>query len=124
MCGGEWSADRVPASVSRSDSSHAEEAFDPFDDSDRRRTLVALRRVDGAASLDELAEHIVALAGGVDPGAVTTDRRDRAAAALHYSHLPALADAGVVEYDPSEGRVALADRYHDPAAPFDGTGAE
>ncbi|NHN59074.1 MULTISPECIES: hypothetical protein [Halorussus] len=76
-------------------------------DGRRRNAVAALRETDGAATLGELAAATAARLDDVDRPAVPTDRRERVAASLHHSHLPKLADAGVVEYDPGESRVVL-----------------
>ena len=81
--------------------------FDLLGDGGRRRALLALWAADGEATLDDVAAATVARAEGVHKGDVTKDERERAAAALHHNHLPRLADADVVEYDPAEGRVVL-----------------
>lgn len=73
-----------------------------------RRTAVAyLAEVGRPVSRDNLVAHVVANApgpaGGDAPGA---GRRERVTAAFHHNHLPRLADAGLVYYDPDEAVVA------------------
>ncbi|WP_435177722.1 DUF7344 domain-containing protein [Halorussus sp. AFM4] len=82
-----------------------DQAFELLADGRRRRAVAALRETDGATTLGDLAEATAARVDGVDRAAVPTDRRERVAASLHHCHLPKLADAGVVEYDPDESRV-------------------
>ena len=81
--------------------------FDLLGDGGRRRALSALWTADGETTLDDLAAATVARAEDVGCDDVTTDERERAAAALHHRHLPRLADANVVEYDLAEGTVEL-----------------
>ena len=82
-----------------------DQVFELLADGRRRNAVAVLREIDGATALGELAEATAARVDGVDRAAVTTDRRERIAASLHHCHLPKLADAGVVEYDPDESRV-------------------
>lgn len=64
----------------------------------RRHVLYYLDET-GAATVDDLVEH-VATASGV--------AETNVAVALRHTHLPRLADVGAVDYDPDSGRVALA----------------
>jgi len=66
----------------------------------RRREVIAELRVRGSASLREL----------VDAVAHTGDRPERVELELHHRHLPKLADAGLVEYDPQDRVVEPTDR--------------
>jgi len=86
-----------------------DEVFELLSDADRRCALAALRRADGAASLRELASATAALAEDCDREAVTDDRRERTATALHHRHLPRLVEAEIVDYDPEAGRIELTD---------------
>lgn len=66
-----------------------------------------LRRVDvagGSLTLSDLVDEIVATGTGTTP--LATDP-DHVALRLHHVHLPKLAEAGLVEYDPAEENVAL-----------------
>ena len=82
-----------------------DQVFELLADARRRNAVAALREVDGGTTLGELAETTAARVDDVGRAAVTTDRRERIAVSLHHCHLPKLADAGVVEYDPDESRV-------------------
>jgi len=66
----------------------------------RRRVLYALQAND-AIGVDRLAETLV------DAG--LADSCDRAVASLVHTHLPKLADAGVIEYDRETGVLAADD---------------
>lgn len=67
--------------------------------SPRRRLLLSYlsTRSDGSVSLDELID-IIAERECPDPGPAT--HRERILIDLHHVHLPRLADAGVLDYDP------------------------
>lgn len=82
--------------------------------SSRRRWAVlrVLRDRDGPLPVGDLAGRIVAdRAGeptGTDPGSSSRDER-RLRVSLHHDHLPALDDAGLVEFDSDAGRVGPTD---------------
>lgn len=66
---------------------------------DRRRyALDALAEYDDPVDLEELAEAVAAREDDLDESEPSV--RSAMATALHHIHLPKLADAGVVEYDP------------------------
>jgi hypothetical protein len=70
----------------------------------RRHVIYALRE-NGPATADELAEAVVS--------AGVSDCRDRVLTSLVHTHLPKLAEAGVVEYDGPESLVSLSDGVTD-----------
>lgn len=83
-----------------------DELFDLLSNARRRRVLAVLQRADGdAATLEELAERVVAR--DTDDG---SDDPEAAAIALHHVHLPKLADCGVIEYDARNGTVSYCGR--------------
>lgn len=68
----------------------------------RRRTVLGvLRARDGAVDREALAGAIATRLGSEDD-----DARESILGALHHVHLPALDEAGLVDYDPDEGTVA------------------
>jgi len=72
-----------------------DELFEVLADEHRRRVLAYLADTDdGVAAFSELIEHVAA-----DSTGESTDK-ERVAVSLHHSHLPKLADASLVEYDP------------------------
>jgi len=69
----------------------------------RRVTLDCLTNRSAAVPLRELAEDVADRSAAVDAdddGAV-----ERIAVSLHHVHLPKIADAGIVDYDPEANRV-------------------
>jgi hypothetical protein len=66
----------------------------------RRRVIYALRK-ERRASVGDLADAVVS--------AGVADVRERAVASLVHTHLPKLAEAGVVEYDGPNDDVSLAE---------------
>ena len=72
-----------------------DELFEVLADGHRRRVLAYLADTDdGVAAFSELIEHVAG-----DSTGESTDK-ERVAVSLHHSHLPKLADASLVEYDP------------------------
>lgn len=68
----------------------------------RRVVLAALAGHDGSAALDDLAVTVAVQ----ERDHAGTDGTDDVLASLYHVHLPALADAGLVEFDPDERTAA------------------
>lgn len=94
--------------------------FDALSDRNRRHVLTSLLDHGQEIALSDLAEDIAARPTGpsrteVPPRASETrtevpeDRFHELTASLHHVHIPKLADAGVVEYDPERGIVRPTD---------------
>jgi hypothetical protein len=81
--------------------------FDALADPTRRRVAQHLDDA-GDATIEELADVVV---GWRLPRerVIETAERERVATALHHSHLPKLADAGLLWYDGDGGEVERAD---------------
>ena len=75
----------------------------------RRYLLYYLRTVGGTAELNECARQIAAWENEIDIESVERQQRKRVYVSLYQSHVPRLAEAGVVAYDADAGVVALAD---------------
>lgn len=78
---------------------------------DYRQRLILSSLVDngGSLSLDELATALSAWKNDAPPDDVTAEDRHAVLRELHHIHLPALADAGIVSYDPETSTVAVSD---------------
>lgn len=74
----------------------------------RRRVLSELRAATGACTDLELARRLACEDSTTDPPA-GSPHVGRLRTELHHVHLPKLAAAGMVEWDPSDSTVALAD---------------
>lgn len=74
----------------------------------RQIALAHLHDVGGRASPAELADRVAVVETGEDPP--PEEARQSAYVTLHQTHLPKLSDLGIVEYDQSDGVVALTDR--------------
>jgi DNA-binding transcriptional ArsR family regulator len=73
----------------------------------RRFVLYYLRDHDGPVSVRELAAEIAAWENGVGQQEVTYKQRKRVYTALYQSHLQKMSEAGIIEYEPNRGIVAL-----------------
>lgn len=82
--------------------------FDILSNRRRRYVLHSLREEGGRADIRSLSERIAAWENDhPDPESVTARERKRVYTALHQSHLPKMARAGVVRYHPDRGTVEL-----------------
>lgn len=83
-------------------------AFDLLRDARRRGVLYTVER-NGRTSVDEISKRISAWGSTRNEGSTPTDVKT----SLVHSHLPKLADAGVIEYDREADTVELTDRAND-----------
>lgn len=87
-----------------------DDVFEILSSPRRRYLLYVLRQHDEPVELTELAEHVAAWENGVEPDELTTQERKRVYVSLYQTHVPKLDDAGIVDYDPDSGLVALTQR--------------
>lgn len=73
----------------------------------RRATLHYLSEHEGQTTLDELAESIAAEENDITTKEVNSSQRKRVYIALYQSHLPKMADAGIIEYNKPRGTIEL-----------------
>jgi DNA-binding transcriptional ArsR family regulator len=74
----------------------------------RRRDIVRyLTDNEGTATLSELAEHIAAWENDIEVQALNSGQRKRVYVALYQTHLPKLAENGVIDYERNRGNVEL-----------------
>lgn len=107
----------IPPSAARSEAADAatdvltrDQIFSLLSSRRRRLVIRELARYDGPAEVGTLAELIAARENDTDREELTSQQRKRAYTSLYQTHLPKLADAGLVEYDRAEGVVTLTDR--------------
>lgn len=81
----------------------ADDYFRLIADERRRRIVSVLAEHGGPMYTDEIAEAVVA--HGDDDGSGDFDPLEEATISLHHVHLPLMADAGVIDYDPETKRV-------------------
>jgi hypothetical protein len=74
----------------------------------RRRNVVHALLTDGPeTTVSDLARQLAAWENDCDPRSISSKQRKRTYTAVRQSHLPKLADAGIVEYDEHRGTVRL-----------------
>lgn len=76
----------------------------------RRLALRYLREVSATAELREIAEQVAAWENDVPQIEITSAQRQRAYIALYQSHLPKLAEKGIIEYDKHRKTVARTEK--------------
>jgi len=97
-----------------------EEVFDLLSSSRRRRVLRHLLRDREPIGLQRLADEIAAEENGKEVDQLTDQERKRVYVSLYQTHVPAMADAGIVDYDPDSGTIlprATASRLQHHLAP-------
>jgi hypothetical protein len=87
--------------------------FDILSNSRRRCVLYYLRQESEPIQLTELAEHVAAWENETDIESMGKQERKRVYVSLYQTHIPKLADTGLVEYDKEAGTVALTERGFD-----------
>lgn len=75
----------------------------------RRRLVFSYLGDNQRATLGEIAEHVAARENGVAVGELSSNQRKRVYVALYQAHLPKMADAGVIDFEPDTGVVQLLD---------------
>lgn len=82
-----------------------DEVFQVLANRRRRYTVHALKRADGRAEIGDIAEQVAAWEYDTEVDQVSYDERKRVYTALQQSHLPSMAEAGIVEFDKNRGVV-------------------
>lgn len=72
----------------------------------RRETIVVVAETDGTIATTELADEIASRSDPVGAGVRGADPVEAIRTELHHSHLPKLAAADLVEYDPDANLVS------------------
>lgn len=91
------------------DGGRPSDGHDPLAHPRRRRVLDRLLAHGGRTELSELADKIAAIEHGTAATEVPNGRAKLVRLDLHHSHVPKLADAGVLEYTPESGLIELND---------------
>jgi hypothetical protein len=99
------------AQTDESDTLSQNRIFDLLSNARRRFVLHYLSQQDGPVELRELADEVARWETGSD--SLTRKERKRVYVSLYQTHIPRLADAGVIAYDTETGQVQLVDRARD-----------
>ena len=87
-----------------------DQVFEILSSRRRRRVLYYLRKHGDTATMNDLAEQVAAWENDVDIDELTSQQRKRVYVSLYQTHLPKLADTGLVDYEVDDGIVTLTDR--------------
>lgn len=87
-----------------------DDVFDVLGDARRRRVLSVLSDSQHSMALTELARRVAAGEADAAPLTVSESTVRTVSVALHHVHLPTLARASLVDYDPADGTVARTNR--------------
>ncbi|MXR52974.1 hypothetical protein GRX03_15345 [Halovenus sp. WSH3] len=87
--------------------------FDILSSPRRRYVLYHLRTTGETVQLTDLAEEVAAWENDTDPSEITEQERKRVYVSLYQTHIPRLAEVGLIEYDKDTGEIALADQARD-----------
>lgn len=82
-----------------------DEIFHVLQNNRRRRVLQCLLATDGPVQLGDIAEQITAWEYGITIEEITPEQRQRVYIALYQSHLPKLAECGLITYNRTQGIV-------------------
>mgnify|MGYP000737156917 CR=1 FL=1 len=99
--------DDADAADDSSDALSKDRVFELLKNRRRREVLHYLYEHDGTASVSTLSEWIAGRENDVPMEEVTTTQRKRVYVGLYQTHLPKMADAGVVDYEQGESGLEL-----------------
>lgn len=102
----EFARTEGPVSATDDDPLPVDLIFDALSNERRQRALLHLQHVERTTLVD-LAEHVAAWENNTTIGSVTREARSRVYTGLYHSHVPRLADMGIVEYDRETDMVSL-----------------
>lgn len=86
-----------------------DEVFDVLSSARRRFALSYLWRVGGSSELSTLADETAAWENGTPVSELTSQQRKRLYVSLYQTHVPKMADLGIVDYDADTGAVRISD---------------
>jgi hypothetical protein len=86
------------------------EIFDLLSNARRRYVLYNLSRRDEPITIGDLADEVAAWENDTEVSEVERQERKRVYVSLYQTHVPKLADAGLLAYDEESGTVAITER--------------
>jgi len=90
-----------------------DQVFEILSSHRRRMVLYHLRQTGGETTVNDLAEQIAAWENDVEIEDLTSQQRKRVYVSLYQTHLPKLAETGMIDYDVDAGEVRITDRASD-----------
>lgn len=95
--------------------------FDILSNPRRRYVLYYLRTREEPVRLTKLAEEVAAWENDTNRSEITEQERKRVYVSLYQTHIPRLAEAGLIDYDKDSGQIALAEGAADIDSYLDST---
>jgi hypothetical protein len=96
-------------SQSSTDALSQDQAYDLLSNSRRRYVISQLREERGPVELNELSRRLAAWENETPVEDLTDQQKKRVYVSLYQTHIPKLADAGIIDYDSEAGTVELED---------------
>lgn len=87
--------------------------FDILSSPRRRYVLYYLRTTEDSIKLTDLAEQVAAWENNTEPDEITEQERKRVYVSLYQTHIPRLAEAGIIDYNKETGDIALSSEGKD-----------
>lgn len=91
----------------------SDDIFEILSNHRRRMVLYHLQEAATPLAVNELAEHVAAMENEISVDDLTSQQRKRVYVSLYQTHLPKMAQMGLIDYDQEEGMVALTSRTAD-----------
>lgn len=91
----------------------SDDVFEILSNHRRRMVLYHLQEAGTPIAVNELAEQVAAMENEVIVEELTSQQRKRVYVSLYQTHLPKMAQMGLIDYDQEEGMVALTNRSAD-----------
>ena len=81
------------------------QVFEVLQSMRRRYAVHYLRRENCRVDFSDVTDHVAAWEYNTSPTDLLSEQRKRVYISLYQTHIPALADAGIIDYDPESGKI-------------------
>ncbi|MFH5800462.1 hypothetical protein [Haladaptatus sp. CMAA 1911] len=82
-----------------------DQVFEVLKNMRRRYAVHYLRRENCTVDFSDVTDHVAAWECNTTPADLLSEQRKRVYVSLYQTHIPALADAGIIDYDPETGEI-------------------
>jgi hypothetical protein len=82
-----------------------DQVFEVLQSMRRRYAVHYLRRENCTVDFADVTDHVAAWEYNTSPTDLLSEQRKRVYISLYQTHIPALADAGIIDYDPETGEI-------------------
>ncbi|WP_254663388.1 hypothetical protein [Haladaptatus sp. W1] len=87
-----------------------DQVFELLKNMRRRYAVHYLRRENRAVDFSDVTDHVAAWEYNTSPTDLLSKQRKRVYISLYQTHIPALADAGIIDYNPETGKIRPTNR--------------